>query len=146
MNCFETRNGFAAFWRKALEPALRAAFLSHLTECAGCDRAFRVFAMTAPLLYADTIPAQAAPPSRPRAIRPASIVRQTGSSGRGTSGRGWSALCAMVVAIAAAGFAAYLAAAMPRQTLDEALSSSSETAGDLAGPEETLVSFNDFAR
>ena len=141
MNCFETRNGFAAFWRKALEPGLRAAFLSHLMECAGCDRAFRVFAMTAPLLYADTIPAQPAAPSRPRAIRPASIVRRTG-----TSGRGWSALCAMVLAIAAAGFAAYLAAAVPRQTLDEALSNSSETASDLAGPEETLVSFNDFAR
>ncbi len=141
MNCFEARNGFAAFWRKTLEPELRATFVAHLEGCAGCDRAFRVFAMTAPLLYADRVPAQRATPSHPRAIRPASVVRRAGNSRRGLR-----AMCAMVAAIAAAGFAAYLSAAMPRPTLEEALSNSSDTTSDLAGPEETLVSLNDFAR
>jgi hypothetical protein len=141
MNCFEARNGFAGFWRKTLEPEVRAAFLAHLQDCAGCDRAFRVFAMTAPLLYADTIPARRAAPSGPRAIRPASAIRRAGNSRRGLG-----ALCAMVAAMVAAGFAAYLSAAMPRQTLEDALSNSSETTSDLAGQEETLVSLNDFAR
>ena len=139
MNCFEARNGFAAFWRKTLEP--RAAFLAHLKDCAGCDRAFRAFALTAPLLYAGTIPVQRATPSGPRAIRPASAIRRTGNSRRGLGAR-----CAMAAAIVAAGFAAYLSAVMPRQTLDDALSNASETTSDLAGLEETLVSLNDFAR
>ncbi len=52
----------------------------------------------------------------------------------------------MAAAIVAAGFAAYLSAAMPRQTLDDALSNSSETTSDSAGQEDTLVSLNDFAR
>jgi len=141
MNCFEARNGFAAFWRKTLEPEVRATFLAHLQDCAGCDRAFRGFAMTAPLLYADTIPVRRATPSGPRAIRPGSAIRRVGNTRRGLG-----ALCAMVAAIVAAGFAAYLSAAIPRQTLDDALSNSSETTSDLAGQEETLVSLNDFAR
>jgi hypothetical protein len=93
------------------------------------------------LLYADTIPAQRATPSGPRAIRPASAIRRVANSRRGLG-----ALCAMLAAIVAAGFAAYLSTAMPRQTLDDALSNSSDTTSDLAGQEDTLVSLNDFAR
>ncbi len=140
MNCFETRNGFGAFWRRTLAPESRTALVSHLSECAGCDRAFRVFALTAPLLYSDTTPAGRGIPSRRRESRPATIGRRSENPRRA-----WRALCAMAVMIFAAGFAAYLAAAVPRQTLDDAFSNP-EPAGDLTGQEELQVSFNDLAR
>jgi hypothetical protein len=53
MNCLETRHMFADFWRKALAPDHRQAFLAHLTGCSACDHAFRIFALTAPVLYGD---------------------------------------------------------------------------------------------
>jgi hypothetical protein len=52
MNCFEARQDFASFWRHALGGERRRELLGHLKECAKCDRAFRAFALTAPLLHA----------------------------------------------------------------------------------------------
>lgn len=51
MNCLETRQQFVSFWRKALTPDDRRAFLVHLAGCRACDHALRIFALTAPLLY-----------------------------------------------------------------------------------------------
>jgi hypothetical protein len=51
MNCFEARNDFVAFWQKTLAGERRTRLLTHLCGCAACDRSFRVFALTASVLY-----------------------------------------------------------------------------------------------
>jgi hypothetical protein len=56
MNCFEARNDFVAFWRNALETEARAKLLVHLRDCPTCDHSFRIFALTAPVLYSATEP------------------------------------------------------------------------------------------
>jgi len=56
MNCFEVRNDFVAFWQRTLKDDLRAQLLAHLRRCASCDRSFRCFALTAPVLYSVSEP------------------------------------------------------------------------------------------
>jgi hypothetical protein len=56
MSCIETRNEFAALWRKTATGERRTELLAHLAGCAKCDRAFRVFALTAPVLHSDAEP------------------------------------------------------------------------------------------
>ena len=51
MNCFEARQDFVNFWRGALDGERRRVLLAHLKGCAKCDRAFRAFALTAPMLH-----------------------------------------------------------------------------------------------
>jgi len=65
MNCFEARNDFVAFWQKTLADQHRAQLLAHLRGCATCDRSFRTFALTAPVLYSATEPDWSSGPSRP---------------------------------------------------------------------------------
>src|SRR5208337_53767 len=73
MNCLETRQQFGGFWRKSLGPDDRRAFLAHLAGCRACDHAFRIFVLTAPLLYGDLTdsPAAGASTSGPRSAPPA---------------------------------------------------------------------------
>ena len=56
MDCFEVRREFAEFWRGSIEEEQRDKLLEHLSNCAGCDRAFRSFALTAPVLHSDSRP------------------------------------------------------------------------------------------
>jgi predicted anti-sigma-YlaC factor YlaD len=65
MNCFEARNDFVAFWQKSLSDGRRAQLLMHLRGCAACDRSFRNFALTAPVLYSAKEPEWAAQPVDP---------------------------------------------------------------------------------
>jgi hypothetical protein len=51
MNCFEARQDFVSFWQSALDSERRRELLAHLKGCAKCDRAFRAFALTAPMLH-----------------------------------------------------------------------------------------------
>jgi len=51
MNCFETRQDFVSFWQSALDGERRRELLAHLKGCFKCDRAFRAFALTAPMLH-----------------------------------------------------------------------------------------------
>ncbi len=51
MNCLEARKAFVGFWQKTLAGQPRAALLLHLRGCSSCDRSFRAFALTAPVLY-----------------------------------------------------------------------------------------------
>jgi hypothetical protein len=72
MNCFETRQEFVSFWRGALDGERRQNLLSHLKGCPKCDRAFRAFALTAPMLHprgeaADAI-VRATPDTAPQSI------------------------------------------------------------------------------
>jgi hypothetical protein len=56
MNCFKARNDFVSLWRQTLNPQRRLALLSHLRDCPGCNRSFRAFALTAPVLYSASEP------------------------------------------------------------------------------------------
>jgi hypothetical protein len=67
MNCFEARKEFGAFWRRTLTTEARAAFSAHLGGCAKCDRSFRTFALSAPVLHSEREP-------EPR-VRPAGMAR-----------------------------------------------------------------------
>jgi hypothetical protein len=51
MSCFEARQDFVGFWQGALGDERRRSLLAHLKGCPKCDRAFRAFALTAPMLH-----------------------------------------------------------------------------------------------
>jgi hypothetical protein len=71
MNCFEAKNDFIGLWQKTLVRDRRAEVLTHLALCSTCDHSFRVFALTAPVLYS---------PSEPDRRSAAPLIR-TGESG-----------------------------------------------------------------
>jgi hypothetical protein len=59
MNCFEARQDFVGFWQGALGNERRRSLLAHLAGCPKCDRAFRAFALTAPMLHGGSVAAAA---------------------------------------------------------------------------------------
>jgi len=142
MNCFEARQEFSALWRKTATAERRAELLAHLKECEKCDHAFRVFALTAPVLHGKTEP-DAARVSRParrefsladRPRRFASVSREVSRPNR------WLAMSAAAAIFVVAAGTAYLSTRTPDESLGEALSipeanMNSETAGDPLAPE-----------
>ncbi len=146
MNCFEVRQEFSALWRKTATPARRAELLAHLKECEKCDHAFRVFALTAPVLHGE-MERDAARVSRParrefsladRPRRFASVSREASRPNR------WLAMSAAAAIFVFASSAAYLSTRAPNESLAEALSMpeasmNSETAGDPLAPEMPMT-------
>lgn len=113
MNCLQTRKNFPAFWQNTIAPSQRLDFLDHLARCPACDRSFRLFALTAPVLYGDYLPrwrdrmqslVEATPPSQ--------------FSTRYRMNRWWAAGLAATMGAAAA-LALYLVQP-PRVTLEDA--------------------------
>lgn len=134
MNCLEARNLFVSFWRKTLDGPRREQFVDHLRECTGCDHSFRVFALTAPVLYAESreLPDLATSVRRSRradASRPAQGSKPTRLR--------FSVRSALAVSllVAAAGVAAYLAVHEPQTSLEETLSPPDATVEMSSGTE-----------
>jgi len=71
MNCFETRKGLIAFWRRTMPLTERARLVEHLKACAQCDRSFRVFALSAPVVHSESQPGTAVSAAQP----PLNLVR-----------------------------------------------------------------------
>ena len=151
MNCFESRQEFPALWRKRATVERRAEILAHLNSCAKCDHAFRVFALTAPVLHSESEPHQAARVSaaprrefslgdRPR--RFASISREAPTPQR------WIAMSAAAAIFVFASSAAFYSVDVPRQTLGDELapeaSANYEAASDPLAPEMPTTE-SDFA-
>jgi hypothetical protein len=146
MNCFEARQEFPALWRKTATAEQRAELLAHLKGCEKCDQAFRVFALTAPVLYGE-MDQQAARVPRParrefsladRPRRFASVSREAPRQNR------WLPMAAAAAIFVFATSAAYLSARVPDESIGEALSApessmTSETAGDPLAPEMPLT-------
>ncbi len=146
MNCFEARQEFPALWRKTVAAERRAELLAHLKGCEKCDHAFRVFALTAPVLHGET-ERQAARGSRParrefsladRPRRFASVSREVSRPNR------WLAMSAAAAIFVFAASTAYLSARAPDESLAEALSvpeasMNSEAAGDPLAPEMPMT-------
>jgi anti-sigma factor RsiW len=73
MNCLEARKEFPRFWRRAMPEAARANLIEHLRACPQCDRAFRTFALSAPVVHSaiaadvlDSVPRTPLDLARPR--------------------------------------------------------------------------------
>ena len=148
MNCFEARQEFSAIWRNRATPERRAEILAHLKSCAKCDHAFRVFALTAPVLHSESEPpARVHAPARQafslgdRPRRFASVSRETERPRR------WIAMSAAAAIFVVASSAAFFSAEPPRQTLGEELSMPEvnfEASTDPLAP-EMPVTESDFA-
>ena len=148
MNCFEARQEFSALWRKTATAERRAELLAHLKGCGKCDHAFRVFALTAPVLHGE-IERDAALVSKParREFSLADRPRRFASVSREVSRQperwlAMSAAAAVIFVFAAS--TAYLSARTPDESLGEALSvpetsMNSETAGDPLAPEMPMT-------
>jgi hypothetical protein len=149
MNCFEARQEFSALWRKSATAERRAELLAHLKGCGKCDHAFRVFALTAPVLHGE-VERDTARVSRParrefsladRPRRFASISREVALSRQPNR---WLAMSAAAAIFVFASSAAYLSTRTPNESLGEALSTleasmNSETAGDPLAPEMPMT-------
>jgi hypothetical protein len=125
MECFKVRREFADFWRGTLDAAPRRKLIEHLKVCAGCDRAFRVFALSAPALHSDFQPVGSGADDGLRGLPIAPRKLRT-----------WIAATAMGALAMAATVAVYLAVAPPAETLDEALSPA-DSIGEI-GPSNPL--------
>ncbi|MFZ2061474.1 MAG: hypothetical protein WAU82_10730 [Candidatus Binatus sp.] len=146
MNCFEARQEFPALWRKTVTADRRNDLLAHLKGCEKCDHAFRVFALTAPVLYGEMEqPAsRALRPARrefslaDRPSRFASASREVSRSNR------WLPMAAAAAIFVFATSAAYLSVRTPNDSIGEALSvpesnMTSDTTGDPLAPEMPLT-------
>jgi hypothetical protein len=150
MNCFESRQEFSALWRNRATAERRAEVMAHLKSCAKCDHAFRIFALTAPVLHSESEPPAAVRVSAParrefsladRPRRFAPIARETPSPRR------WVAMSAAATVFVMASSVAFYSVRTPHQTLGEELSMPSanfEAAADPLAP-EMPVTESDFA-
>jgi hypothetical protein len=121
MNCFEARNEFVAFWRKTLDNERQTRLLAHLRICAGCDRSFRSFALTAPVLYSASEPDWNAELARPSSGSVSSDFRSGSPVAQNRSAMSpWSRLLPAFVMAAAAVIAIYFAVP-PRMTFEDAI-------------------------
>src|SRR5580704_5020179 len=145
MNCFRARQGFVGFWQRTMDEEERAAFVAHLASCQRCDRSFRVFALTAPVLHAKSDPMVTARASSGHAtvLRAANVPRVRTRAVR----RSWWA-AGVAGTIAAALMAVYVAAAKPSSSayaLEQTIIgdesgvelTSFTTGGELFGPDNS---------
>jgi hypothetical protein len=129
MNCFEAKNNFIAFWQKKLSHQRQAQLLAHLRTCATCDRSFRVFALTAPVLYSATEPDSTADATRPRSPE----TGEFNLPGNSSSTPNWSLvrrlnrILAAFVMAAAAAIVLYFTAP-PHMTFEDAIAADNSNA------------------
>jgi len=158
MNCFEIRQAFVPFWQRTMPSDQRAAFNTHLQSCERCDRSFRVFALTAPVLHSDGAPmvgttgapTVGAARTRVTVLRRPSVRARRDRNSHGFAMRSWWALGA-AGAVAAAVLAVYVMAARPssayvlEQTItgdDPSVELTSFTTGEMLGPDSTAQDSN----
>ena len=120
INCFEARQEFPAFWRQDLSAERRSALVKHLAGCQKCDRAFRNFAVSAPVLHSLTEPERRLPADR-SGPRGAQSRRSPGVSRSEFQPRRAMAMSAAAMVLIAASLAAYFSATTPVDTLSDEL-------------------------
>jgi hypothetical protein len=159
MNCFQARQEFVGFWRGESDAERRRALLAHLAQCARCDKAFRAFALTAPMLHAhgEAAPAaetnraaQASPAAAPVRLdalrrtdprRTAEILRHASAWRRpaGVPNYHWREAAAGLSAVAAAVLLMYFSIATPVQSFDDAVSNSDLISETAVQPDNDLL-------
>lgn len=125
MNCFEARQDFPAFWRRELTADRRAELNAHLDGCVKCDQAFRIFAITAPVLHSEQFPDSR--DAEPREFTQ-SATRRPAPNPRASyhEPRRWLAIAAAALIFIAASTGAYLAITPPADSLSDALTNQEE--------------------
>jgi hypothetical protein len=129
MNCFEAKNDFIALWQKKLGHQRRSQLLAHLRGCATCDRSFRIFALTAPVLYSAAEPDWAAGAKQP-SVRNIGELNLAGTPAKvriWPSVRRLNRILAAFVMAAAAAIALYFTAP-PRTTFEDAIAADNSNA------------------
>ncbi|HZO83088.1 MAG TPA: zf-HC2 domain-containing protein [Candidatus Binataceae bacterium] len=152
MNCFEARPQFVDFWRGTLDAEQRAALVAHLKECAKCDRGFRAFALTAPMLHpragagapeqgtasadAGDRPMDTRRAPRADAVRAAEIIRRAAVYQMEPRGavQSWGAIASALSAVAAAVLLAWVSVTAPPQSLEDALGATQEVTTSANNP------------
>jgi hypothetical protein len=124
MNCFEARKEFAAFWRRTMPITERARLVEHLTACAQCDRSFRVFALSAPVVHSESQPAAPASAARPplNLVRPRrfATVRPAPFARRGPE-HSWRVAAAAAALLVVGGFTAWSSTQWPTENFAESV-------------------------
>jgi len=120
----------------------RAAFLAHVGQCSRCDRAFRVFALTAPVLHGDSGPGTPHPAAQPSVVtdevslsgwHDTAVTSRRGATVTGSAvspfalRRVWAAAAMAAAAV----FAVYVATAAPGQTFEDVIAGE-DSAADLS--------------
>ena len=128
MNCFEARNDFVAFWQKTLDGNRRVQLLAHLRGCAGCDRSFRSFALTAPVLYSAFEPGPNSEIAQPAPGQSVGFEPPRGAPVREHRSRlsRWNRLSPALIVAAAAVIALYFAVPS-RMTFEDAIAAENES-------------------
>ena len=141
MNCFQTRKEFANFWRERLAPPAADEIANHLECCGLCEHAYRLFALTAPVLHSepDAVDAMLGKESPSRPGRRRAAVDRSGAVGE--RGMVWTALTMLV----AASVVAYIAVTAPSESLTDALSKAGPSSTISAVQEPPSSFLDDFA-
>jgi hypothetical protein len=129
MNCFEVRNDFVAFWQKTLAGDRQAQLLLHLRGCTACDRSFRTFALSAPVLYSAVEPELYSRPARPAVVDAAAFDLRTMQSvvERRSADPILNRVLPVFVMAAAAALVLYFAAP-PQMTFEDAIATDNSSA------------------
>jgi hypothetical protein len=118
MSCLEARKEFPRYWRRAMSEAARLRLVEHLRDCPRCDRAFRTFALSAPVIHS-TIAADVLD-SVPRA--PLDLVRRRRSIiSRGEPRQTWRTAALAAALLVAAGLTAWSSAQSPTPNFVESV-------------------------
>jgi len=141
VNCFQARKEFPNFWREHLAPPIADELAGHLECCGLCEQAYRLFALTAPVLHSAPEAVEAMlggadaerPARRPRSAPAGDAVGQRGMV--------WTALSMLV----AASVIAYFAVASPGESLTDALSNNRPSSAISAVQEPASSFLDDFA-
>jgi hypothetical protein len=122
MNCFEARSDFIAFWQNTLADEHRAGLLAHLRRCTTCEHSFRIFALTAPILYSATAPPWNVEPSRPIVWYPGGFeLSRVASTVERRAIAGTLKIAMPVFAMAAAAAIALYFSVPPQTTFEDAI-------------------------
>src|ERR1700693_3367752 len=122
MNCFEARQEFSALWRKTLTAERRTELLAHLKECEKCDHAFRVFALTAPVLHGEMEQQASRVSQERREFSLADRPRRFASTREVSRPNRWLSMAAAAAIFVFATSAAYLSTRAPNESIGDELS------------------------
>jgi len=142
VNCFQARREFPNFWRERLAEPVANQLAGHLECCGLCEQAYRLFALTAPVMHSDAEAVDAMLGGEDAVRRPRRMPSVQAGDAAEQRGMIWTALSMLV----AASVIAYIAAATPRESLIDALTNSRPASAISAVQEPPAYSFlDDFA-
>jgi len=149
MNCFEARKEFAAFWRRTMPSAARAHLVEHLAACAQCDRSFRVFALSAPVVHSENQPETSASATLApfKMIRPRrfATARVQSFARRESQQRPWLVAAAVAALLLIGVFSAWSSTQWPSQNFADSIAADTADGEGAGYSSDDLVTAGDAA-